>query len=114
MENNLSLSDAIWDFGGPALKAYIEGKQLVESNTAGISARYEFPTGGTGVQVADIVDFCSRLLDLYAQAFVPTSNTPPGGGVTSGDDEGAYTWMLSQMVLIRSYSTDHSVPQIRI
>jgi hypothetical protein len=101
--------------------AVLAGKQVIEAQAVGVVTKYQFPAGAAGLQLQDVAAMWSRLLDLYDRALVATTVSPPGGGLAAEsanipDAKGVaiYNWMMGQLTVIRSFSMDHSWPQIRI
>ncbi len=90
----------------------LAGKQVVEAQANGIATRYQFPVGMYALQAQDVAAMWSRLLDLYDQSQVSTTNVPPGGGLAPeagpGPSSAIYQWMLGQLQVIRAFSTDFS------
>ncbi len=102
----------------PSLAATLAGKQVIEAYASGTITKYALPPGLNGPQSADVAAMWSQIQDLYDLALTPVTNTPPGGGCTAetGSTPSAtiYAWIMSQLEVVRSFSIDHSWPNIRI
>lgn len=95
------------------------GKIVIEAETAGSMTKYELPPGRLSLTPVEIAAMMSRLVDLYYIAIAPVTTqfaTLYGAGLVGGlgpQDAAILAWMLQQLTVIRSFSIDHSQPNIR-
>ena len=81
----------------------LTGKILIEAQSGTTRSRYELPVGAAALQPQEISAMLSRLLDLYDAAIA--------SGLTGGigaPDAAVLVWMLSQLVIVRSFGVDFS------
>jgi hypothetical protein len=117
---NQTLGSALLAAGIALVPGIMAGKVLMEAESSGTVAKYEFPIGKGALQPTEVAAMMSRLLDLYQVAIAPATVQFPGGygaalpaGV-GANDAAILAWMLGQLTVIRSFSTDHSNSGIRI
>lgn len=94
----------------------LSGKVLIEAQADGVVSRYSLPAGAGALQPQEVAAMLSRLLDLYDLALLPTTGTPPGGGLTAGigaNDAAIRAWMLGQLQIVRRHGADFSTAGIR-
>ena len=113
---NTTLAGALAAAIAPALATTLAGKQVIEAQANGVVTKYQLPSGLTS-STPDIAAMWGQLQDLYDLATAPA----PGGALTSESanlphTNGAaiYSWMMGRLKVVRSFSTDHSWPNIRI
>ncbi len=113
---NTTLQGALATAIAPSLAATLAGKQVIEAQADGVVTKYQLPPG-LASQTPDMVAMWGQLQDLYDKALAPA----PGGALAAETTnlphaEGAaiYAWMMGQLNIVRSFSTDHSWPNIRI
>ena len=116
---NSQLGAALLAASGPSYNAAMAGKQVVEAQAEGVVTKYQLPAL-SGVQSDQVASMWSELLDLYDLAQQPVTAIPPGGALPAEtanlpDAKGAaiFNWMLGRLVVIRSFTSDHSNPGIR-
>lgn len=91
----------------------LTGKQVTEVESSGVSTKYQIPTN---IPLADVAAVMERLMTLYELSLQPTTNTPPGAGLTGGigeNDSAIYAWMMGQLAVVRSFAIDHTNPNFR-
>ena len=117
---NTTLQGALATAIMASLAATLSGKQVIEASAEGAGTKYQLPPG-LGTQTSDVAVMWGQLQDLYDKSQVSTTAVPPGGGLAaetgnlpSAAGAAIYAWMMQQLTVVRSFQTDHSLPNIRI
>lgn len=82
-----------------AVTKTMAGRVLIEASTGKASTRYQLEQGATAIQPSDITIIGAQLLNLYDAAVAQNQGA---------DDATLKTWMLGQLQIVRSFSTDHT------
>lgn len=99
----------------PSLAASLAGKQIVEAQANGVVTKYQLPSE-LHSSSPDVAAMWGQIQDLYDKALSPA----PGGALTTeianlphANGAAIYAWIMGQLKVVRSFSTDHSWANIR-
>ncbi len=106
-----SLEDVLTQADTAYQTAIANGRQISEVQASGVVTKYVVPSLSSGLQLQQVIELFESLLSLYERSLLPTTNVPPGGA--AANDDQSYQWMMGRLMPIKSFSSDHSIPNIR-